>query len=103
MVRLIYIYEISDTPLFTVPVVDAKTYVDDAIFLSQQSWLGYSAPFGQSLLYPYFIAILFKFAGINYLLPRLIQALLGGAISSLVYLIGCKLFTKSCPILLGSS
>lgn len=96
--RLIYIYEISDTPLFTVPVVDAKTYVDDAIFLSQQSWLGYSAPFGQSLLYPYFIAILFKFAGINYLLPRLIQALLGGAISSLVYLIGCKLFTKKIAI-----
>ena len=30
LLRLGYLYELSDSPLFAVPVVDARTYVEEA-------------------------------------------------------------------------
>ena len=40
LVRLFYLHEISDTPLFATPVVDARTYVEDARYLANVSWSG---------------------------------------------------------------
>ena len=93
LTRLVYIHEISDTPLFTVPIVDARTYVEEALYLSEISWSGRDAPFWQPPLYPYALGSLFALIGENYYLPRLLQALLGALICVLIYLIGRRIFT----------
>ena len=92
LVRLWYIGEIDSSPLFAVPVVDARTYVEDAHYLGAESWAGRPEPFWQPPLYPYFLALLFGLFGEGYYLPRLVQALLGAAICVLVYLIGRRVF-----------
>ncbi|MDP6702737.1 MAG: hypothetical protein QGH25_23995, partial [Candidatus Latescibacteria bacterium] len=68
--RLFYLGEIAASPLFAVPVVDARTYVEDARYLSEVSWAGRPAPFWQPPLYPYLLGLLFAAAGESYYLPR---------------------------------
>ncbi|NKB70916.1 MAG: tetratricopeptide repeat protein [Candidatus Latescibacteria bacterium] len=92
LLRLWYIGEIDSSPLFAVPVVDARTYVEDARYLGEESWAGRPEPFWQPPLYPYFLALLFSIFGEGYYVPRLLQALLGGAICALIYLIGHRVF-----------
>jgi len=95
VLRLVYLHEIQNIPLFDVPVVDAKIYVDDALFLSGKSWAGRPAPFWQPPLYPYILALLFSAFGENYYLPRLLQTLLGAAICVLTYRLGSRLFSST--------
>lgn len=93
--RLLYLGEIAQSPLFAVPVIDAKIYAEDALYLSSQSWAGRPAPFWQPPLYPYALALLFRLCGENYYLPRLFQALLGAAICVLTYLLGRQVFSPA--------
>lgn len=93
--RILYLHEIEASPLFQVPVVDARTYVEDALYLSGESWLGRPAPFWQPPLYPYSLALLFSAFGENYYLPRLLQALMGAAVCVLTCLIGRRLFSPA--------
>ena len=51
--RLYYLHEIRASPLFTAPVVDARTYTEDARYLSDVSFAGRPAPFWQPPLYPH--------------------------------------------------
>ena len=90
--RLFYLSELSTSPLFSVPVVDARTYVDDARYLSEVSWAGQPTPFWQPPLYPYLLGLLFSVGGENYYLPRLLQVLFGALICGLTYLLGLRLF-----------
>ncbi|SVD69207.1 uncharacterized protein METZ01_LOCUS422061, partial [marine metagenome] len=92
LLRLGYLYELSDSPLFAVPVVDARTYVEEARYLNDVSWAGKQAPFWQPPLYPYALAALFALGGENYYLPRLLQALLGAMVCVLTYLLGRQIF-----------
>ncbi|MEW6750786.1 MAG: glycosyltransferase family 39 protein, partial [Candidatus Latescibacterota bacterium] len=100
-VRLVYLAEIADTPLFRVPVVDARTYVDEARYLVQESWLGRPVPFWQPPLYPYLLALVFAVGGEDYLVPRLLQAALGAAVCVLTCLIGCRVFSPAVGLAAG--
>jgi tetratricopeptide (TPR) repeat protein len=91
--RIFYLHEIENSPLFQFPVVDARAYVEDALYLSGESWLGRPVPFWQPPLYPYSLAFLFSVFGENYYLPRLLQAFMGAAICVLTCLIGRQLFS----------
>ena len=99
--RLLYLHEIEDTPLFQVPVVDARTYVDDALYLSGESWLGRPQPFWQPPLYPYTLALFFRAFGEDYYLPRLFQAFLGAAVCALTCLIGRRIFSPTVALAAG--
>ena len=90
--RLFYLNELSTSPLFAVPVVDARTYVDDARYLSEVSWAGRPTPFWQPPLYPYLLGFLFSISGEDYYLPRLLQALFGVLVCGCTYLLGLRLF-----------
>ena len=90
--RLYYLNELSPSPLFSVPVVDARTYVDDARYLSEVSWAGRPTPFWQPPLYSYLLGFLFAVGGENYYLPRLLQALFGALVCGGTYLLGLRLF-----------
>jgi tetratricopeptide (TPR) repeat protein len=96
--RLFYLSEISASPLFAVPVVDARTYVDEARYLSEVSWAGQPKPFWQPPLYPYLLGLFFAANGENYYLPRLFQALLGALVCGFTYLLGLRLFPPAVAI-----
>jgi tetratricopeptide (TPR) repeat protein len=75
--------------------------VDDAHYLSTESWAGRSAPFWQPPLYPYTLALLFRLFGENYYFPLLLQALCGALICILIYVIGYRVFSPA--VALGAS
>ena len=93
--RILYLYEIEGSPLFEVPVVDARTYVEDARFIAGGAWTGKAEPFWQPPLYTYGLALTFRVFGEDYYLPRLFQALLGAGICILLYSIGRLAFSPS--------
>ena len=91
-VRLYYLHEIRASPLFTAPVVDARTYTEDARYFSDVSFAGRPAPFWQPPLYPVLLGVLFALAGDDLYLPRLIQAVLGALVCVLICLVGYRVF-----------
>jgi len=52
-------------------------------------------PFFRAPLYPYFLALLFRIGGIDFLVPRLLQAALAALNPVLLYLLGRRLFSKT--------
>ena len=92
--RLLYLLQADDSPLFVHPIVDARTYVRTALHLSAGQWLGASQPFWQPPLYPYFLGGLFALFGEDYHLPRLVQAVSGTAVCLLVFSLGRRAFSS---------
>ena len=90
--RLYYLHEIRASPLFTAPVVDARTYTEDARYLSDVSFAGRPAPCWQPPLYPVLLGVLFALAGDDLYLPRLIQAVIGALVCVLICLLGHRVF-----------
>ena len=90
--RLYYLHEIRASPLFTAPVVDARTYTEEARYLSEVSFAGRPAPFWQPPLYPVLLGGLFALAGDDLYLPRLIQAVIGALVCGLICLLGYRVF-----------
>ena len=93
--RLVYLLQADDSPLFFHPIVDARTYVRAALHLAEGQWLGPPQPFWQPPLYPYFLAGSFALFGENYHLPRLVQALSGTAVCLLVFHLGRRAFSPA--------
>jgi len=90
--RLYYLHEIRASPLFTAPVVDARTYTEEGRYLSAVSFAGRPAPFWQPPLYPVLLGVLFASAGDDLYLPRLIQAVIGALVCVLICLLGYRVF-----------
>ncbi len=90
--RLYYLHEIRASPLFTAPVVDARTYTEEARYFSEVSFAGRPAPFWQPPLYPVLLGGLFALAGDDLYLPRLIQAVIGALVCVLICLLGYRVF-----------
>ena len=93
ILRLVYLEQIRDSLFFNIPIVDAKTYVEDGLYLSSQSWAGRPTPFWQPPLYPYALSLFFWFFDQNLYLPRLVQALLGAGICVFTYILGLRVFS----------
>ena len=93
--RLFYLVQSSDSPLFDAPVVDARTYVQTALQLASGAWAGGSEPFWQPPLYPYFLGLLFALFGENYYLPRIFQAAMGAITCVSLCWLGRKTFSPA--------
>ncbi len=93
--RLVYLLQADDSPLFFHPIVDARTYVRTALDLAGGQWLGDAQPFWQPPLYPYFLAGSFALFGEDYHLPRLVQALSGTAVCLLLFHLGRRAFSPA--------
>jgi tetratricopeptide (TPR) repeat protein len=93
--RLVYLAQIRDSPLFDFPVVDGRTYADLARAMAVDgAWRGPPGPFWQPPLYPYFLGLLWTLSGgVDWLLPRLAQAVLGALSCVLVWRIGTREFS----------
>src|SRR6266576_2367941 len=62
LLRLIYLFELRNTPFFSVIIGDGQQYDSWARQIAGGQWIG-SEVFYQTPLYPYFLAVIFKLAG----------------------------------------
>jgi len=98
--RLLNYYLASrNNPIFNLPIVDAKEYVDDASYYHDVSWLGRSGSYFHPPGYSYFIGILYLFFGKYLLVIRLAQMLLEVATIFLVFKVAEKTFDKRVALL----
>jgi pentatricopeptide repeat protein len=94
--RFVYLSQLQDTPWFDAPIEDAGRY-DEWARSIQEDWLQSSQPyhegaFFQAPFYPYLLAIIYTILGHSYLVPRIIQMLLGSFSVLLVYFLGRRIF-----------
>ena len=80
--------------------MDALYHHEWAISIVRGDWLGHDS-FFRAPLYPYFLAILYKVFGINLVIARIIQIIIGSLSCLLVERIGTNLFTKKVGIAAG--
>ncbi|NKB71088.1 MAG: tetratricopeptide repeat protein [Candidatus Latescibacteria bacterium] len=94
VLRLLHLWQMSASPLFAWPAVDAATYAEQAAQLADGNWLGRGqGPFWQPPLYPYFLGLVkFVFPESFFYAARCLQALLGSLSCLLLYAIGRRLF-----------
>lgn len=89
--RLAYFAEIRHSPLYLVPVVDARTHHEEALRL-----LGDSdeedTPYWKAPLYPWLLAGIYHLAGPGPTAPRIFQFLLGCLSAILVFHIARRVF-----------
>ena len=90
IVRLVYVFQIRQTPFFETLGLDAKFY--DAWARRIASHTTEREAFFMSPLYPYFLSAIYRILGRDLLLVRVIQAGIGSATAALTYLIGHRVF-----------
>jgi hypothetical protein len=102
-VRLCYLFEIDDGPLFRHPVVDAETYARHAAALAGGNWLGRGeGPFWQPPLYPYFLGVVKTlFPDAFWHAARLLQCLLGTLSCGLTWWLGRRFFSPGIALAAG--
>lgn len=101
ILRLIYLFQIKDAdPLFYHPIMDALYHHDWAVSIIQGGWLGKDS-FFRAPLYPYFLSFSYRLFGINLLIPRIVQLLIGSINCVLIARIGSLLFKKRVGIISG--
>lgn len=93
VLRLLMLAGLKDAPTFQTPVLDAGHYNARAVQLLQ----GRTGPdlFWQPVLYPYFLAIVYRVVGHSFLLARVIQALVGGLTACLTFYAGRRMFGRN--------
>ncbi len=100
MVRVIYVLQARANPQFDAPLMDPGFHDEWASQLANGTWRA-DGPFFRAPLYPLFLAAIYALAGHDYLVPRLVQAVLGSASCWLLYLIGRRLFSRAAGLLAG--
>jgi len=99
--RIVYLIQIKNTdPLFYSPIMDALYHHDWAVSIIKGGWLGKDA-FFRAPLYPYFLALLYKIFGINLLVPRIFQTIIGSFNCVLTKKIGDSLFSRKIGTIAG--
>lgn len=90
LLRLLFLAEVEDRPLFRHPLVDAEVYDDLARRIVAGE--GYPLPvFATNPFYPYFLALFYKLFGPAVFPVVFFQLLLGGAGAFLLYRIGRRI------------
>src|SRR5512147_1629171 len=92
VVRLAYLEELIGSPLVAGLMGDSRQYDAWAQQIAGGQWMG-AGVFYQTPLYPYVLAALFRLAGHDLDLVRLVQATLGAASCALVGLAGRRFFS----------
>ena len=101
LLRLVYAFELDDSPLYQFPAVDADTYNQHAERLAAGNWLSRgTGPFWQPPAYPYFLGLIkLAFSGSAFFYAaRIAQARIDSLTCALVYSIGARLFTRGVGI-----
>jgi 4-amino-4-deoxy-L-arabinose transferase-like glycosyltransferase len=97
-VRLIYLFQISDSPAFFTPTIDSGTYHEAAHRLITEGVMAETF-FWQSFFYPFFLSRIYYFTGSSIIAAKLFGAALGSVTCVLVYFLGRQLFSRSTGII----
>jgi tetratricopeptide (TPR) repeat protein len=101
VLRLIHLYQIRANPFFYHPIVDAWDYHSDALRMIQGGdWLGDRA-FFQAPLTTYFLAVIYKAAGVNLLWPRIVQIIMGSLTAAGMFVLARRLFNEKAAWIAG--
>jgi len=100
VIRAVYLWEIKDTPVFSLLMGDSESYDSWAMEIYEGNWLG-NHVFYQSPFYPYFLAIVYSIFGRNLFVVRLLQILLGATTCLLTARAGRYFFSKTTGIVSG--
>lgn len=101
ILRLAYLFQAKSVdPVFYQPIMDALYHHEWAVSLINGGWLGKDA-FFRAPLYPHFLALLYQIFGINLVVPRIAQSMIGSLNCVLVAMIGTTLFNKRIGIIAG--
>lgn len=92
-IRFIYLTQMKSSPFFDFPTLDSE-YNDQWAQMILRGEDFEEGVFFRAPLYPYFLAFVYKVFGHNYLMPRLIQLLIGSLSCLLIYLLGKRIFNK---------
>ncbi len=98
--RLLHVWQMRGTPYFTVLMGDARGYDQWAQRLAGGDWVGTDV-FYQAPLYPYFLGVVYAFAGHDLLAVRIVQALVGSLSAVLVGVAGARLFSPRAGLIAG--
>jgi len=100
LLRLIYLLEISGTPMTATPIGDGESYHAWARAIAGGDWLG-DEVFYQAPLYPYFMGLLYSLFGPHLIVIRIVQALLGAGSCLLLAGAGERFFDRTTGRLTG--
>src|SRR6476660_6742654 len=96
-IRFVYLWEIHPAPFFDLRMGDAEAYHLWARRIAGGDWLG-EGVFYQAPLYPYLLAILYRFFDDSITTVRIFQALLGASSCVLLAKAGIELFGRRAVI-----
>ena len=99
-VRVFYLWEIRDTPLVEVLLIDSETYDRLARLILQRAFHGEEV-YSMNIVYPYFLAAIFAVAKGSLWAVLGVQALLDSLTCVLTYGIGARLFDRRVGLLAG--
>jgi len=98
--RLIFMAQVSDSPIFRFPVIDAETYSDHARALAENGTFR-EGFFWQGFFYPLVLAGIYKIAGYSILAAKSFQFILGAVTAGLSYLLGERVLGRRPGIITG--
>jgi len=90
ILRLIYLFQISDAPYFERPAGDSRIFYIRSQEILGGDIIGSDISFYSSPLYPYFMAFVFWFTKNNFFFLGVIQILIGSANCLLIFLLAKK-------------
>ncbi|HUV36830.1 MAG TPA: glycosyltransferase family 39 protein, partial [Patescibacteria group bacterium] len=97
-IRLVYLGEMSDSPTFRVPVVDAENYDTIARAIAFGGEINEKL-FWQGPLYPLFLAMVYKIGGGSIIAAKVAQIVLGALTCVLVLFIGARIFDRKAGVI----
>ena len=98
--RLTYILQLRNDPTFDNPHMDELYHDDWAQAIAAGETL-IEGPYFRAPVYPALLATIYKIFGQGYLLPRIIQGILGSLSCGLLFLIGRRIFGRAIGAVAG--
>jgi len=99
-VRLLYLWDVSDSPVFRTPIVDAGTYDELARGLSERGTITETF-FWQPFFYPAFLAVVYFLTQGSIVGAKVLQMILGSATCVLTWQFGRRVFGPPIGVLAG--
>ena len=101
VLRLIYLYQLKSTPIFGFFTVDSEYYDKFALKILAGN-LTFKETIYLNPLYPFFLALIYRIFGHNFVAVGIIQAIIDSLSCIFLYLISIKIFKKKSIGLLAS-
>jgi len=98
VIRLIYLLQIYNTPLSEILLIDSETYDRFASLIINGNFQGEDV-YSMNILYPYFLALIYKILGHSWTAVTVIQAFISSVNCVLIYIVAKNMFDQRVGIL----